>query len=70
MLTEDRKTVSVERVGQTQWITFRRSEQMNAMSMQMLDEMAGALVQAMTDDEVRAGLAILDGALGAADDAL
>ena len=54
MLTEDRKTVSVERVGQTQWITFRRSEQMNAMSMQMLDEMAGALVQAMTDDEVRA----------------
>jgi enoyl-CoA hydratase/carnithine racemase len=54
MLTEDRKTVSVERVGQTQWITFRRSEQMNAMSMQMLDEMAGALVQAMTDDKVRA----------------
>ena len=54
MLTEDRKTLSVERVGRTLWIIFRRSEQMNAMSMQMADEMAETLAEAMADDQVRA----------------
>ena len=54
MLTEDRNTLSVERVGRTLWIIFQRSQQMNAMSMQMLDEMADTLAQAMDDDEVRA----------------
>lgn len=54
MSTEDHKTLSVERVGRTLWIIFRRSEQMNAMSMQMADEMAETLAEAMADDQVRA----------------
>ena len=54
MSTEDYKTLSVERVGRTLWIIFRRSAQMNAMSMQMLDEMTGTLAEAMADDQVRA----------------
>lgn len=53
-MADDPKTLSVERVSRTEWITFQRSEQMNAMSMQMLDEMAEALARAMADDEVRA----------------
>jgi len=53
-LADNPKTLSVERVSRTEWITFQRTEQMNAMSMQMLDEMAEALARAMADDEVRA----------------
>lgn len=54
MSTEDRETLSVERVGRTLWIVLRRSAQMNAMSMQMLDEMTETLAEAMADTEVRA----------------
>jgi enoyl-CoA hydratase/carnithine racemase len=53
-MTEDPETLSLERVSRTEWITLRRTGQMNAMSMRMLDEIAEALTRAMADDDVRA----------------
>ena len=53
-MTEAPKTLSVERVAGTEWITFQRTDQLNAMSMQMLREMAGALEAAIADNAVRA----------------
>ncbi|EIE49667.1 enoyl-CoA hydratase [Salipiger aestuarii] len=41
-------------MGRTEWITFRRTDQLNAMSMQMLREMTAALETAIADDAVRA----------------
>ena len=53
-MTEAPRTLSLERVGQTEWITFQRTDQMNAISMQMLHEMTQAIENAMGDDSVRA----------------
>ena len=53
-MTEAPRTLSLERVGQTEWITFQRTDQMNAISMQMLHEMTQAIENAMSDDSVRA----------------
>ena len=53
-MTEVPKTLSVERVAGTEWITFQRTDQLNAMSMQMLREMADALEAAIADNAVRA----------------
>ncbi|MEQ8931933.1 MAG: enoyl-CoA hydratase-related protein [Nitratireductor sp.] len=53
-MVEAPKTLSLERVGQTEWITFQRTDQMNAISMQMLHEMTQAIENAMGDDSVRA----------------
>lgn len=53
-MTEASQTLSVERVARTEWITFKRSDQMNAMSTQMLREMTAALETAIADDAVRA----------------
>lgn len=53
-MTQAPKTLSVERVARTEWITFQRTDQMNAMSTQMLREMTMALEAAMADDAVRA----------------
>ncbi len=53
-MTEVPQTLSVERVARTEWITFQRTEQLNAMSMQMLREMTDALENAIADDAVRA----------------
>ena len=41
-------------MSRTEWITLQRTDQMNAMSMQMLHEMTTALENAMSDDAVRA----------------
>ncbi len=48
------QTLTVERVTRTEWITFQRTDQMNAMSMQMLRDMTTALEAAIADDAVRA----------------
>jgi len=53
-MTEAPQTLSVERVARTEWITFQRTDQLNAMSMQMLREMADALEAAIADDAIRA----------------
>ena len=53
-MTEAPPTLSVERMSRTEWITLQRTDQMNAMSMQMLHEMTTALENAMSDDAVRA----------------
>ena len=53
-MTEAPLTLSVERVERTEWITLQRTKQLNAMSMQMLREMADALENAIADDAVRA----------------
>ncbi|MEO9611640.1 MAG: enoyl-CoA hydratase-related protein [Nitratireductor sp.] len=53
-MAEAPRTLSLERVGQTEWITFQRTDQMNAISMQMLHEMTQAIENAMSDDSVRA----------------
>jgi enoyl-CoA hydratase/carnithine racemase len=53
-MTEAPKTLSVERVAGTEWITFQRTDQLNAMSMQMLREMADALETAIADNAIRA----------------
>jgi len=53
-LPEPYHTLSVDRVARTEWITFQRTDQMNAMSMRMLREMTAALEGAMADDGVRA----------------
>ena len=53
-MTEAPQTLSVERVARTEWITFQRTDQMNAMSTQMLREMTAALETAIADDAVRA----------------
>ena len=42
-MTEAKQTLSVERMARTEWITFQRTEQLNAMSTQMLREMTAAL---------------------------
>jgi len=52
-MTKTYESISVERVAQTEWITFQRTKQMNALSSQMLDETASALDVAMNDDAVR-----------------
>ena len=52
-MTKAYESISVERVAQTEWITFQRTKQMNALSSQMLDETASALDVAMNDDAVR-----------------
>ena len=39
-MSEAKQTLFVERVAKTEWITFQRTEQLNAMSTQMLREMA------------------------------
>ena len=49
-MNEAKQTLSVERVARTEWITLQRTEQLNAMSTQMLQEMAVALEAALTDD--------------------
>lgn len=53
-MKENPSTLAVERAGRTEWITFLRTEQMNAMSSQMLREMVAAIGAAMADDAVRA----------------
>lgn len=53
-MKETPSTLAVERTGRTEWITFLRTEQMNAMSSQMLREMVAAIGAAMADDGVRA----------------
>jgi len=53
-MTEAPQTLTVERVARTEWITLQRTDQLNAMSMQMLREMADALETAIADDTVRA----------------
>ena len=53
-MTEAPLTLSVERVERTEWITFQRTEQLNAMSTQMLREMTDALENAIADDAGRA----------------
>ena len=53
-MTQAPQTLSVERVDRTEWITFRRPGQLNAMSMHMLREMTTALEAAVADDGVRA----------------
>ncbi len=53
-MTEVPRTLSVERVAGTEWITFQRTDQLNAMSMQMLRELTAALETATADDAVRA----------------
>ena len=53
-MTEAPQTLSVERVGQTEWIVFQRTDQMNAISTQMLHEITQAIENAMRDDDVRA----------------
>ena len=52
-MSEAKQTLFVERVAKTEWITFQRTEQLNAMSTQMLREMAAALESALADDGVR-----------------
>jgi len=52
-MSEAKQTLFVERVEKTEWITFQRTEQLNAMSTQMLREMAAALESALADDGVR-----------------
>ena len=52
-MTKTYESITVERVAQTEWITFQRTKQMNALSSQMLDETASALDVAMQDDAVR-----------------
>ncbi|MDU9004678.1 MULTISPECIES: enoyl-CoA hydratase/isomerase family protein [Paracoccaceae] len=52
-MTEEKQTLFVERVAKTEWITFQRTEQLNAMSTQMLREIAAALESALADDAVR-----------------
>ena len=51
-MTTTYDSISVERVAQTEWITFQRTKQMNALSSQMLDETANALDVAMACDLV------------------
>ena len=53
-MTDSVPTLTLERVARTQWITFRRTDQLNALSMQMLREMTAALEAAIADEEVRA----------------
>lgn len=53
-MTNSVPTLTLERVARTQWITFRRTDQLNALSMQMLREMTAALEAAIADEEVRA----------------
>ncbi|MEH6750928.1 MAG: enoyl-CoA hydratase-related protein, partial [Paracoccaceae bacterium] len=53
-MTETPSTLTVERVARTEWIAFQRTEQLNAMSMQMLRDMTNALEAAIADDAVRA----------------
>ncbi|WP_236630528.1 MULTISPECIES: enoyl-CoA hydratase/isomerase family protein [unclassified Sulfitobacter] len=52
-MSEAEQTLFVERVDRTEWISFQRTEQLNAMSTQMLREMAAALESALADDGVR-----------------
>ncbi|HCO89474.1 MAG TPA: hypothetical protein DIT40_00715, partial [Alphaproteobacteria bacterium] len=52
-MSEAEQTLFVERVDRTEWITFQRTEQLNAMSTQMLRQMAAALEAALADDGVR-----------------
>ena len=53
-MIEAKQTLSVERIARTEWITFQRTDQLNAMSTQMLREMTDVLEAAMADDAVRA----------------
>jgi enoyl-CoA hydratase/carnithine racemase len=53
-MTETPSTLTVERVARTEWIALQRTEQLNAMSMQMLRDMTNALEAAIADDAVRA----------------
>ena len=52
-MSEAEQTLFVERVDRTEWISFQRTEQLNAMSTQMLRQMAAALESALADDGVR-----------------
>ncbi|MCV2890903.1 enoyl-CoA hydratase/isomerase family protein [Ruegeria aquimaris] len=52
-MSEAEQTLFVERVDRTEWISFQRTEQLNAMSTQMLRQMAAALESALADDAVR-----------------
>ena len=44
-MNEAKQTLFVERVAKTEWITFQRTEQLNAMSTQMLREIAATAAQ-------------------------
>lgn len=52
-MTEPYETIAVQRVAHTQWITLSRPDQMNALSLRLLDELGDALAAATADEGVR-----------------